>query len=66
MDKKLYVVYGERDCVYIVKAQNKKDAVDLAHSQFGHGERKKNFVARDLEKEFFKKDGFDRSVVMLI
>lgn len=65
MKQKLYVVYGEKDCVYIVKAQNKKEAVDFAYSQFGHGELKKNFIAQDLEKELFKAGGFDRKVVML-
>lgn len=64
--EKLYVVYGEKACVYIVKAQNKKEAIDLAYAEFGAGERKKNFVARDLEKELFKENGFDRKVVMLI
>ena len=66
MEQKLYVVYGENDCVYMVKAQNKKEAVDLAYKSFGHGEYKKNFVAQDLEKELFKANGFDRKVVMLI
>ena len=48
-----------------VKAQNKKEAVNLAYESFGHGELKKNFVAQDLEKEHFKANGFDRKVVML-
>lgn len=66
MEQKLYVVYGENDCVYIVKAQSKKEAVTFAYESFGHGELKKNFVAQDLEKELFKANGFDRKVVMLI
>lgn len=67
MEQKLYVVYGEYDCVYIVKAQNKKEAVDLAYENFGYaGELKKNFVALDLEKELFKENGLDRKAVMLI
>ena len=66
MEQKLYVVYGENDCVYMVKAQNKKEAVDLAYESFGHGEHKKNFVAQDLEKELFKANGFNRKVAMLI
>ena len=66
MEQKLYVVYGENDCVYIAKAQNKKEAVNLAYESFGHGELKKNFVAQDLEKELFKANGFDRKVAMLI
>ena len=66
MEQKLYVVYGEGDCVYMVKAQNKKEAVNLAYEIFGHGELKKNFVAQDLEKELFKANGFDRKVAMLI
>lgn len=63
--EKLYVVYGEDDCVYMVKAQNKKEAVNLAYAEFGAGELKKNYVALDLEKELFRQDGFDRKVVML-
>lgn len=66
MEQKLYVVYGENDCVYMVKAQNKKEAVNLVYESFGHGELKKNFVAQDLEKELFKENGFDRKVAMLI
>lgn len=66
MEQKLYVVYGENDCVYMVKAQNKKEAVRLAYESFGHGELKKNFVAQDLEKELFKANGLDRKVAMLI
>lgn len=66
MEHKLYVVYGENDCVYMVKARNKKEAVSLAYESFGHGELKKNFVAQDLEKEVFKASGFDRKVAMLI
>lgn len=68
MEQKLYVVYGECDCVYMVKAQNKKEAVNLAYNEFGRGfgERKKEFVAKDLEKELFRENGFDRKVVMLI
>lgn len=64
--EKLYVVYGENECVYIAKAQNKKEAVQLAYDQFGFGERKKNYVAKDLEKELFKEDGVDRKVTILI
>ena len=66
MEQQLYVVYGENNCVYMVKAQNKKEAVKLAYESFGHGEHKKNFVAQDLEKELFKVNGFDRKVAMLI
>ena len=66
MKQKLYVVYGECDCVYIVKANNKKEAVNLAYSEFGDGEIKKHYVAKDLEKELFREKGFDRKVVMLI
>ena len=67
MEQKLYVVYGENDCVYIVKAQNKKEAVDLAYENSGcEGELKKNFVALNLEKELFKENGIDRKAVMLI
>ena len=66
MEQKLYVVYGEGNCVYMVKAQNKKEAVNLAYESFGHGELKKNFVAQDLEKELFKANRFDRKVAMLI
>lgn len=66
MEQKLYVVYGENDCVYMVKARNKKKAVDFAYSEFGFDERKTQYVAKDLEKEFFKENGFDRKVVMLI
>ena len=66
MEEKLYVVYGEFDCIYMVKAKNKKEAIDLAHSQFGGNELKKNYVAKDLEKELFKEGGFDRKVAMLI
>ena len=65
MEQKLYVVYGENYCVYMVKAQNKKEAVNLAYESFGQGELKKNFVAHDLEKELFKARGLDRKVVML-
>lgn len=66
MEEKLYVVYGEFDHIYMVKAHNKKDAIDLAHSQFGYNELKKNYVAKDLEKELFKEGGFNRKVAMLI
>lgn len=66
MAQKLYVVYGECDCVYMVKADNKKEAINLAYSQFGYGEIKNHYVAKDLEKEFFRENGFDRKVVMLI
>ena len=66
MKQKLYVVYGENDCVYMVKAQNKKEAVNLAYESFGHGELKNNFVAQDLEKELFKANGLDRKVAMII
>ena len=66
MEQKLYVVYGENNCVYMVKAQNKKEAVNLTYESFGHGELKKNFVAQDVEKELFKANGFDRKVVLLI
>lgn len=65
MKQKLYVVYGENDFVYMAKAQNKKEAVNLAYESFGFGELKKNFVAQDLEKEHFKANGFDRKVIML-
>lgn len=66
MEQKLYVVYGENDCVYMVKAQNKKEAMNLTYESFGCGELKKNFVVKDLEKEIFKANGLDRKVVMLI
>lgn len=66
MKQKLYVVYGEGNCVYMVKAQNKKEAVNLAYESFGHGELKKNFVAKDLEKELFKANGFDGKFAVLI
>lgn len=65
MNEKLYIVYGENDCVYVVKANNKKQAIDLAYASFGHGERKTQFVAKDLEKEIFHENGFDRKVAML-
>ena len=66
MKEKLYVVYGENDCIYMVKALNKREAINLAYEQFGQNEVKKNYVARDLEKELFKEGGFDRKVTMLI
>ena len=66
MEQKLYVVYGEGNCVYMVKAQNKKEAVNLAYESLRHGELQKNFVAQDLEKELFKANVFDRKVAMLI
>ena len=62
---KLYVVYDEDNFVYIVKAQNKKEAVNLAHSQYGLGNAKSRYVAKELEKELFRKDGADKQVVML-
>ena len=65
MKQKLYVVYAEDDSVYIVKAQNKKEAINLVYSH-DCGEYKKDYVAQDLEKELFKAGGFDRNVVMLI
>lgn len=65
MNEKLYIVYGENDCVYVVKANNKKQAIDLAYASFGHDERKTQFVAKDLEKEIFHEKGFDRKVAML-
>ena len=65
MEQKLYVVYGENDYIYMVKAQNKKEAVNLVYENFGHGKLKKNFVTLDLEKEVFKANGFDRKVAML-
>jgi ribosomal protein L20A (L18A) len=64
--EKLYVVYGENNFVYIVKANNKKQAIELAYSSYGLGERKTQFVAKDLEKEIFHEKGSDRTVAMLI
>ncbi len=61
---KLYVVYGPCKSVYIVKANNKREAVNLAYKD-NPGDFKKDFTAMDLEKEFFHADNFDRSVVML-
>ena len=68
MNEKLYVVYGECDCVYVVKANNKKEAIDLTYSEFGrgYGEIKKHYVAKNLEKELFRENGFERRVVMLL
>lgn len=65
MNEKLYIVYGENDCIYVVKAKNKKQAIDLAYASFGYDERKTQYVAKDLEKEIFHENGFDRKVVML-
>ena len=67
MREKLYVVYGENDCIYMVKATNKKEAINLAYNEFGAdcNERKCEYVAKDLEKEFFKEGGFNRKVAML-
>ena len=64
MTQKLYVVYSESG-IYLVKAQNKKEAINFAYSEFGHNEFKKDFIALNLEKELFKRGGFDRKVVML-
>lgn len=61
---KLYVVYGPRRSIYIVKANNKREAVNLAYRD-NPGDLKKDFTAMNLEKEFFRADNFDRSVVML-
>lgn len=64
--KRLYVVYGENECVYIAKAQNKREAIDLAYKEFGYGELKKNYVAKDLNRELFNEDGISRQVTILI
>ena len=61
---KIYIVYDENDCIYLVKANNKKEAIDNAHSQFGYDERKGKYIAKELEKEFHE-NGFDRTVVLL-
>lgn len=59
MELKLYVVYSENDSVYIVKAKNKKEAIELVYTQYGNitGEKKNGYIARDLEKELFKNCG---------
>jgi hypothetical protein len=61
---KLYIVYDENDSIYLAKANNKKEAIDNVYSQFGYGERKSKYSAKELEKEFHDK-GFDRTVVLL-
>ena len=66
--ERLYVVYATNDLgqddVYIVKVNNKKEAVDLIYDSGDY--LKKNLKVKDLEVDLFKHSGFNRKVVMII
>lgn len=66
MQTKVYIVYAKcvTDDVFVVKANNKKEAVNKVREWSG-GYRKKDIRAFELEKEIFNNGRFDKIAVLL-